>query len=195
MIETVLNLVLAYGSYIVALSTFLSCLAIPIPASMIMMTAGAFVATGDLSGPGTAGMALAGAVLGDQVGFAIGRSGAPWLWRATGKSARMLDRARDLTARHGAWAVFLSRWLFSPLGPYSNLVAGLTRMDWWRFSVWGSLGEAVWVGCYLGIGFFFASQIVAVADIASNVSGALAAGAVTIGLGWLIWARVKPHEA
>jgi membrane protein DedA with SNARE-associated domain len=83
--------------------------------------------------------------------------------------------------------VFLSRWLFSPLGPYVNLVSGAARMNWVRFSLWDLAGEAVWVALYLGAGYALAGQVTAVAEIAGNLTGALAAGAVTLGIG--LWLR------
>lgn len=186
MIDSVLELVLTYSLYIVLISTFLSCLAVPIPSSLIMLTAGAFVASGDLLGFGVAGLALGGAVVGDQVGYAIGRSTTGVLNRLRGKAAVMVGKARNLTQEHGGMAVFSSRWLFSPLGPYMNLVTGAAQMNWFRFTVWGVSGEIVWVTTYLGTGYVFANQIEAIADIGSNISGALVAGIVTIILGhWL----------
>lgn len=186
MIASALQLVPVYGLWLVGISTFLSCLAVPIPSSLIMLTAGAFVAAGDLSGPATAATALAGAVIGDQVGYAMGRRGSRWLTRSSGKSAKLIDRAQILTDNHGGWAVFLSRWLLSPLGPYVNLATGVARMNWLRFTLWDIAGEAVWVTLYLGAGYVFAGRIEAVAEITGTVSGTLAAGAITIGLGlWL----------
>lgn len=183
MIDTILSLVPHYGGYIVAIATFLSCLAVPIPSSLIMLTAGAFVASGDLPALETAAMALLGAIAGDQVGYAIGRRGSSVVARMGPKAAAVMARAQTLTERHGGVAVFLSRWLFSPLGPYVNLVTGAARMGWLRFTLWDSLGEAVWVGLYLGAGYAFASQIEAAADLAANFSGVLAAGALALGLG------------
>lgn len=187
MIEALLGLVPIYGLYIVGLATFLSCLAVPIPSSLVMLTAGAFIAAGDLSGPAVAGLALAGAVVGDKVGYAMGRAGSARLGRLKGKSAAMVGKAQCLTERYGVWAVFLSRWLLSPLGPYMNLVTGAARMNWLRFALSVMAGETVWVTLYLGAGYVFAGQIEAVSDIAGNFSGALASGTVTLGLG--IWLR------
>jgi membrane protein DedA with SNARE-associated domain len=99
----------------------------------------------------------------------------------------MIAKARGLLDRHGGAAVFLSRWLFSPLGPYVNLVTGAARMPWLRFALWDALGEGVWVALYLGLGYTFGSQIEAVAELAANFSGILAAGAVALGLG--LWLR------
>jgi membrane-associated protein len=187
MIETLLRLVPTYGLYVVALSTFLSCLAVPIPSSLIMLTAGAFMATGDLPLTTTAALALLGAVLGDQLGYGMGRAGSHHLDRLRGSPAALILRARHLADAHGGSAVFLSRWLFSPLGPYMNLVTGAAGMAWLRFTLWDIAGEAVWITLYLGLGYTFSGQIEAVASLAANFSGTLAAGAVTLGLG--LWLR------
>lgn len=186
MIDTVLKLVPVYGLYIVSLSTFLSCLALPIPSSLVMLTAGAFVAAGDLPASATIITALAGAVAGDQIGYAIGRTTSSFVGRLTGKSAVLIGKARSLANHHGGWAVFTSRWLFSPLGPYMNFVTGASRMSWLRFTLYDLAGEVVWVTIYISVGYAFAGQIEAIADIAGNFSATLAAGAITVGLGfWL----------
>lgn len=185
--DAVLGLVPIYGLYVVGLATFLSCLAVPIPSSLIMLTAGAFVASGDLPAFFTAGIALFGAVLGDQVGFYFGRVMSRYMDRLNGKSEVMVKKANRLADRHGGLAIFLSRWLFSPLGPYLNLVSGAARMRWPRFTMWDIAGEIVWVTFYLGTGFTFAGHIEAIAEIAANFSGALAAGAITVGLGLWLW--------
>ena len=191
MIDSILALVPIYGLYVVGLATFLSCLALPIPSSLIMLTAGAFVASDDLNGPLVAGVAWGGAVAGDQLGYAIGRSGAPVVGRLRGRPAQLVQEARTLSDRHGGWAVFLSRWLLSPLGPYMNLVAGAGRMNWLRFTLWDMAGEAVWVALYLGLGFAFGGQIEVIADIAGNASGFLAAAAVTAVIGVRLRARLR----
>jgi membrane protein DedA with SNARE-associated domain len=195
MIDSILAAVPAWGLWIVALATFLSCLALPIPASLVMLTAGAFAAAGDLSLGGVAAGAWAGAVLGDQVGYAMARGGArahARRGRAEGRAAKLMAKAAALAERWGGYGVFLSRWLLSPLGPYMNFTAGAAGMPWARFSAWGAAGEAVWVGIYTGLGYLFAEQIEQVAEVAGNFSGALAAGAVAIGL--LLALRAALHE-
>jgi len=190
MTEALLDLVPRYGLYLIGLSTFLSCLALPIPSSLIMLSAGAFVAVGDLAMITTAGGAFAGAVLGDQAGYLIGARGGASMRRLSGHRARvaaLMSQASDLSACWGGPGVFLSRWLFSPLGPYMNFVAGAAGMAWPRFALWGAMGEAVWVALYVGLGYSLATQIEAVGAILGNLSGALAAGAVTVGLG--LWLR------
>lgn len=171
-------LVAERGALLLFAVTFLSCLALPVPASMMMLAGGAFVASGDLSAVAAVAAALAGAVVGDQTGFALGRAGGSALDRRIARRparARLVERARQLTRRHGALGVFASRWLISPLGPYVNFVSGGLRLDWPRFTLWALAGEAVWVGLYLGLGYGFTSRIEEVATLLSNLTGLMVA--------------------
>jgi membrane protein DedA with SNARE-associated domain len=187
MTDWLLALVPTYGMWLLAACTFASCLAIPIPASILMLAAGGFVAAGDLPLPGSFGAALGGAVAGDQLGFAAGRHGGAGLIDRLGSRAAPVARAREMLARRGGIAVFLSRWLVSALGPYVNLAAGAAGLPWARFTLWGALGEAVWVGLYIGLGFAFTGNLQAASDLALQVLGFLGAGAAAIGLGaWLV---------
>lgn len=192
MTDWFLSLVPQYGPWLLAIATFLSCLALPIPASLLMLAAGGFAAAGDLSFPVIATAALAGAVAGDQVGYLGGRYGGQTVVARLGTSAAPVARATSLLAAKGGIAVFLSRWLVSALGPYVNLAAGAARTPWPVFTLWGILGETVWVGLYVGLGFAFAGNLQAASDMAVDVLGLLAAGAVGIGL--LIWLIIVLRE-
>lgn len=192
MTETLIGLIPQYGVLLMFLATFLSCLALPVPASLMMLTGGAFAASGDLPLSGVMLGAYAGALSGDQAGFAIGRWGSEHidaLVRKYPKRAALIERARTFTGKWGGPGVYFSRWLVSPLGPYVNFLAGSARMNWARFTAWDILGEATWVTIYVGLGYTFASQIQAVADVLSNLSGALAAGLVSIVLGRFLFQR------
>lgn len=187
MTDWLLGLVPTYGGWLLLISTFLSCLALPIPASILMLAAGGFVAAGDLSMLGSAGAALAGAVIGDQTGFFVGRLGGAGVIARLGAKAAPVAKATDLLARRGGVAVFLSRWLVSALGPYVNVAAGAAGQGWARFTFWGVAGEAVWVGVYVGVGYSVAGNLTAASGMALDVLGFLAAGAVAIGaLVWLV---------
>lgn len=174
MTELPFAMVAEYGVAVLFISTFLSCLALPVPASMMMLAGGAFVASGDLSAPSAAAGAYAGALAGDQTGFGLGRAGGAALarrLRARPRRARLLARAHRVTERHGGAGVFISRWLLSPLGPYVNVAAGGAGLGWTRFTLWDAAGEAVWVGLYLGLGAIFSSRLEQVAAVLGNVVG------------------------
>ena len=190
MTDALLELVGAWGVWALALTTFLSCLALPVPSSMMMLAAGAFVASGDLALGAVVAGALGGALLGDQVGFALGRrvGQARWLTATPGRAA-LIGKARALTARHGLWAVFFSRWMFSALGPYVNLVAGGAHMRWARFSLGSVTGESVWVAVYVALGWALGGRIDQIAELASNATGLATSLLIAAILGWLVFRR------
>ncbi len=198
MTDLLLSLVIDYGAALLFAVTFLSCLAIPMPSSLMMLAGGGFVASGDLSLITAAGAAYLGAVLGDQTGFLIGRQAGHLIeakMAAAPKRAALHQKATDLTNRYGGPGVFLSRWLFSPLGPYVNFAGGAAGLNWARFTAWGAMGEAVWVVVYVGLGYTFADRIVELADILGNASGFMAAGVITIGLGYWLWNAAKQAKS
>ena len=190
--DWLLGLVPTYGSWILGVSTFLSCLALPVPTSLMMLTAGGFVAAGDLVSWQIVVGALAGAIAGDQAGFQIGRGGGePLLARMSRepKMGKLILRARAEMTRRGAIGIFLTRWLFSPVGPYANFAAGAARFDWAVFTLWSIAGEMVWVGLYIGLGYGFAGNIQAAADLAGSMLGMLAGLGAMLGFGyWLLTA-------
>lgn len=189
MTDQILALVPTYGLPLLAVIIFLSCLALPVPSSLVMLTSGAIIGAGELPLVATFLTALVAAVAGDQAGYVIGRKGgAPLLDRLASTDDRraLLNKASDWIDARGGPGVFFSRWLVSPLGPYVNFIGGATGLSWVRFTAWGAMGETVWVGLYVGLGLAFSDNISAVAELASDFSGMLAGGLVTFLLGWQI---------
>ncbi|PRX35031.1 membrane protein DedA, SNARE-associated domain [Meinhardsimonia xiamenensis] len=190
MTDTLFALIADYGAFAVMVSAFLSCLALPIPTSLMMLAGGALSASGDLALMDVALLAYLGAVVGDQAGYAIGRiGGAPLLERLARKPARaaVLARARRLVDRHGGVGVFFSTWAVAPFGPWVNFAAGATGLAWRRFAIWDALGEVIWVALYVGLGFAFASHIEFLASLMGNLSGLLAA--LVLAAGAALWIR------
>lgn len=194
MTDWILALVPVYGAALLAVVTFLSCLALPVPSSLLMLTAGAFIASGDLAPAPVVAAAWGGAVAGDTAGFWLGRLGGTPLRDRLARRPQtqtIVLRAEQRLHRSADAAVFLSRWLFSALGPYVNLIAGATRLPHGRFLLASVLGEAVWVAGYTGLGYAFSDQIEALAKSASALVGALAAGLLVLVLGRLLWRALK----
>ncbi|MCU0827005.1 MAG: VTT domain-containing protein [Tabrizicola sp.] len=189
MTDWLLALVPQYGLWLLAATTFLSCLALPIPASVLMLTAGGFAAAGDLVLGQAFLAASAGGVMGDQLGFWAGRGlGAGRLGRLRPDPARdrLLAKAKGLMERKGLVAVFLTRWLISPLGPYVNLISGSSGYSWGRFTLAGLTGEAVWAGLYVGAGYSFGGNIAAASNAIGSLLGMIGGAGAVVALGyWL----------
>ena len=193
MTEYLLELVPTYGLWLLAVVTFLACLALPVPCSILMLTAGGFVASGDLVLWQVMGAALSGAVAGDQLGYRIGWVGGNGLLTRLStnpKSGALIGRAVDQMNRRGALGIFLTRWLFAPVGPWANFAAGATAFNYIRFTLWAIAGEVVWVSLYVLLGYGFAGNIEAASEMAGSALGILAGVAAMLGFGyWLLIAR------
>jgi membrane protein DedA with SNARE-associated domain len=195
--DLLFSLVSTYGTLVIAVTTFLSCLALPIPASFVMLAGGAFAASGDLALGAVVAAAFGGAMIGDQAGFRAGRYGGRKLEARIGRSparAALLTRARGFVERWGVAGVFFSTWLVAPLGPWVNVAAGAAGMGALRFTLWDALGEAIWVAIYVGLGYAFAANIGALSSILGNAVASVTALAIAAGLAVLLVraARKRP---
>jgi membrane protein DedA with SNARE-associated domain len=131
--------------------------------------------------------ALAGALLGDQAGYQAGRWGGAPLLDRVGQKVALVAKARNHLGRRGDMAVLLSRWLLSEIGPFVNLAAGASGLPWARFTLWSVLGEAIWVGLYIGVGRVATGSLEAASGLVLRIIGLLGVGAVPVGLGaWLL---------
>ena len=178
-----------YGPWALGVVTFLACIALPVPASLVMIAAGAMVAAGDSSFATMVAGGLVGALCGDAVSYAMGQRAGGFLARRMPQ--RAMDRATEMLAQAGFRTVFLTRWLFSPLGPAVSFVSGATGYARARFALACLMGQMIWVAGYVGLGVGFGANIDAAAALGGKVLGGLA-GLVLIvfGLRWL-WQRQR----
>ncbi len=197
MTETLFGYVSTYGLPVIAISAFLSCLAMPIPTFAVMLSGGAFAASGDLVLWQVLACAYLAALLGDQSGFQIGRWGGPAVIGVLNKSpsrAAMIARARKSVARWGGTGVFFSTWLFAPLGPWVNLMAGAGGMSRLRFLAWDAAGEGIWVAGYVLLGFLFGSRLPELTDLVGDWAGLMSSAGVTLVLGVILARAVIRHR-
>lgn len=183
MTELFFGLVATWGLVIIALSAYFSCLAVPVPTSAVMLAGGAFAAAGDLVLWQVCGVAYIAALAGDQTGFQLGRLGGSWITnRFDGKPKRaaLFARAQGTIEEWGSMAVFFSTWAVAPLGPWVNFAAGAGGFGVWRFVFWDALGEAVWVGAYVALGYAFGTRLDALTSLMSDWAGLVTALVVAV---------------
>ncbi len=189
MSDMLFGYVSSYGLPVIAIAAFLSCLAVPIPTFAVMLSGGAFAASGDLVLWQVLASAYVAAVLGDQSGFQIGRWGGPVVVGTLGrrpKSAAIIVRAQASVARWGGIGVFFSTWLFAPLGPWVNLVAGAAGMSRTRFIAWDAAGEAIWVLAYVSLGFLFGARLPDLANLVGDWAGLITSACLSAVLGAIL---------
>jgi membrane protein DedA with SNARE-associated domain len=108
---------------------------------------------------------------------------------------RLLAKADRLMEQKGLVAVFLTRWLLSPLGPYVNLISGSTTYGWGRFTAAGVAGEAVWAGLYVGTGYGFAGNVEAASQALGSALGMIGGAGAVLALGYWLFSSSAGQAA
>lgn len=191
-------LLLTLGPVALLLTVALGCGLLPVPLWPVMLLAGALGQAGEISAATVLGAGLAGAMLGDALGYAAGRStkGLRDGLRHRPRLGPLIALAEARLQANAFAAVFLTRWLIAPLGPYVNLAAGFLRVAPWRFGAAALAGRALWLGGYFTLGWVFARELDSLGANMSQISRAvLLLAAAGAGL-WLLraWWRVRAQR-
>lgn len=140
-----------------------------------------------------------GQVVGDNIGFALGRKfGRPLLHRFGTKLVKQaaIDKAERTFTRFGAVAVFFTRFIFATIAAPLNILAGASDLTWRRFFLADVGGQLVWTSLYVFLGYFFGQQVSeTIQDI--NRANVTAISAVTLVavlvFAWLVTRAMRHH--
>ncbi|MEV7203967.1 DedA family protein [Streptomyces griseoluteus] len=156
-----------YGYWAVGAVVFLEDFGVPAPGETILLAAGVYAGAGELNIVAVAVVAFAAAVLGDNVGYLIGRTGGRALVERWGKyillTPQRFEAAEAFFRRHGGKIVTVARFV-EGLRQANGIIAGTTGMPWPRFLVFNALGAALWVGLWSSLAYLAGSHITAVYD-------------------------------
>lgn len=151
---------LAVGGF-VALEDF----GVPVPGETILIAAAVYAGAGRLDVVLVAAIAFAAAVVGDNVGYAIGHFGGRQLAARWGRyvflTAERLDRAQGFFERHGGKVVAVARFI-EGLRQANGIIAGISAMPWPRFLAFNALGAALWVALWTTVGYTAGSHLDAI---------------------------------
>lgn len=173
-LQTILLDALAnYGAFAIFVAILLASIGVPLPSSFLLVAAGSFVTQGEMNLWSVLLAATLGAILGDHIGYGIGRIGGRAFVHGVGQrvnAGAMLTQAEATMQRWGGLGIFLSRWLLTAVGPYVNLTSGLMGYHLLRFSFWDILGELLWVGLYVQVGRLFSDQLATISDALGDLT-------------------------
>ena len=186
------QLVRAYGAAAVLVIVMLEAFGVPLPGESLLIFSAVLAGRGEMSLPALLICAWVGAVIGDNIGYMIGRT----LGRAA--TARYGDRIglnearfgwiEGLFARYGALTVMFARF-FNVLRQLNGIVAGTLGMSWWRFLICNAFGGALWVLIWM-LGAFYLSQHASIlANVAKHIGvvGGLAAATAIVAALYVLW--------
>jgi membrane protein DedA with SNARE-associated domain len=184
--DLLLTGLLNHGNALLGGALFLAALGVPLPATMLLLAAGAFARQGVLPLQAALVTAVAAAVTGDACSYLVGRLAGRHLPKRL-QGASSWQRAAGLFARWGSWSVFFSRFLLTPIALPVNLLAGSTRHAWPRFMAAAVAGELLWVLLFGGLGHLFADRWEGISALAGDVVGLLLGAVLAAGgaLGFL----------
>jgi membrane protein DedA with SNARE-associated domain len=172
-LDDLLHLIGRYGYLAVFLGVMLESTGVPLPGETVLIAAGALVHKGVLDPGDALFFGILGAVIGDQIGYWVGRfGGRPFVlrWGRYGFiTQERLGHAENFFARHGGRAVFLSRFV-AGLRVFGALVAGTSRMSWAKFALYNFLGGTVWATAAVSLGYFLWASISLVEHWVGRVS-------------------------
>ncbi len=188
-----------YGLIIVFLTIALETAGLPLPGETALVAAAVLASQGHFSIEEVIVVATVAAIVGDNIGYWLGRKlGRGFLQRydvVRRFSDRVLPPTERFFARHGGKAIFLARW-FSGFRIAGAWIAGFAHMPWWRFFVWNAAGGIAWAVTVSLVGYYAGR---AAADAISKY-GLIGAGVivalVVLALGALhLWRRRVVEES
>jgi MYXO-CTERM domain-containing protein len=162
---------------------------VPVPGETALIGAALLAHDGQMDIVLLVVLAASAAIIGDNVGFAIGRKGGRTLWLKPGPfhqhRVKALEHGEPFFAKHGPKAVFLGRWV-SGLRIASAWLAGMNNMRWPTFLFWNALGGIAWAAS-ITLGVYFLGHV---AEDVIATAGPAAAGLAVIALvAFVVWRR------
>ena len=153
--ESITHLLTTYGYWAVLIFVAIESTGIPFPGETMLLTAAIYAGTTHrLSIVFIIIAAATGAILGDNLGFWIGREGGYRLLHRYGRYIRLNERrlklGQYLFKRHGGKVVFFGRFI-AVLRAWAAFLAGSNHMSWPRFLIFNALGGITWATLY-GLG-------------------------------------------
>jgi membrane-associated protein len=183
------------GYFIVFVLVGVESAGVPVPGETALITAGILAQRGEFSIELVIAVAAGAAIMGDNVGYLIGRTGGRRLLERPGilegHRRAILAAGEPFFARHGPKAVFLGRWV-AGLRIAAAWLAGIAKMPWPVFLFWNALGAVAWATS-VGLLSYYLGRTAEVVFKAAGIAGIIVAVLVVAGV--VTWRRVQRRRA
>ena len=170
------GLVHHYGLIALFLIVMLESGGVPLPGETALITAAIFASRGDLQIAEVIAVAATAAIVGDNIGYWIGRTGGRRLLETLGPIRRWSERglawSEAFFDRHGGKTVFIGRFV-AVLRVTAAWLAGISHMTWWKFFFWNAAGGICWA-ILVGLVAYYAGHAAADAIATYGLYGAAA---------------------
>lgn len=144
-----------YGYLAVAGLVMVESFGVPVPAQTLLIVAGIYAGSGKLNVVLVGVLGCLAAIVGDSIGYWIGRAGGRRLVLRVGRylllTEERLRKAEGFFERHGGKIVAIARFI-DGLRQFNGVVAGVVNMAWWRFLAYNALGAVLWASLWTAVG-------------------------------------------
>ena len=188
--EYFLTSMVNYGGVILLVVLLAGALGIPLPTTLMVIVSGAFIRQGIIDLAPTLTLGIIGVVIGDSLSYAMGYYSKGWAERKFGLNKTWI-KAQEVFKKRGGLAIYLTRFLLTPLAIPTNLIAGSTGYSYWRFVMYAFLGEGTWLLMFGGLGYTFGDQWEVISQLISDFSGLLL-GLVALAAAAYVWWKRHP---
>ena len=192
--NAVKDLVDSWGYPLLFVLVGLESLGVPVPGETALLAAAAWAALGHFSITAVVAVAVAAAVLGDNAGYWIGRTGGVALVRRYGRVIHLnesyLERGHRFFERYGPKAVFFGRFI-ALLRTWAAVLTGTTSMPYGTFMLYNALGAVCWAVLTGTLGYLFGHNLPQLEQALTRVS--LAAVVIVLAMAGLVawWAWLR----
>jgi membrane protein DedA with SNARE-associated domain len=176
-----------YGYLAVAGLVLLEDFGVPVPGETVLILGAVYAGAGRLNVFLVALLGFVAAVLGDNIGFAIGHFGGRPLVERYGRyillTPERIEKTTSFFERHGGKIIIIARFV-EGLRQANGIIAGISGLHWAKFVIFNMIGAALWVAVWVSIGYFSGSHIDSIYNTAARYSTYLA---IVVGVFILAW--------
>src|SRR2546423_10418480 len=193
-LELIQHYMLIYGYWAVFFGVMLENAGLPVPGETILLIAGYFASQGKFHLPLVMVIAAMGAVVGDNIGFAIGHHYGRGILLRFGRfvflTPERLERMEHYFQNHGNKTILVARFI-TGLRVFAALLAGASKMRWRIFFIYNVSGAVLWSVVITTLGYLFGQSLPLLVKWVGRTGTILLIVAIILGL--VIW-RVQRHR-
>ncbi len=193
-LQLIEHYMLLYGYWAVFFGVMLENAGVPVPGETILLIAGYLASTGKFHLGFVMLIAATGAVVGDNIGFAIGHHFGRGFLLRIGRffflTPKRLEHMENYFARHGNKTILVARFI-TGLRVFAALLAGASKMPWRIFFIFNVAGAILWSVVITTLGYLFGSSLPLLIKWVGRSGTILLISAVVIGI--VVW-RVRKHR-
>jgi membrane protein DedA with SNARE-associated domain len=193
-LQLIEHYMLLYGYWAVFFGVMLENAGIPVPGETILLIAGYFASTGEFNIALVMLIAATGAVIGDNIGFAIGHHYGRNVLLRVGRffflTPKRFEHMESYFKRHGNKTILVARFI-TGLRVFAALLAGASKMPWRLFFIYNVAGAILWSVVITTLGYLFGQSLPLLIKWVGRSGTIILIALVVIGI--VVW-RVQKHR-